>query len=369
MRDYKKIVITGGPCGGKTTGMPYISEKLMDYGFSIIVVPEIASMIGGSGAKPGLFSGEKKDRFGEIALKTQLLLEDNTFNQCVGLFNNPKKVMLCDRGAMDVKAYTSPDFFKTLLKKYKLSAFDLRDKRYDGVCHLETAAVNAKKFYTLENNPSRFESPEEAIIQDFKIKNAWIGHNHLKIISSSEDFKEKMRNLLKAVCRMLGIPAPLEIERKFLLKEMPDIKNLPVPVQHIRIEQIYIEGKKSSHTRIRKRSQGQRAIYYLAQKIGKGMIRVEKESIISPKQYFVLKKNQIAGSSVIIKDRYCFIWENQYFELDYFLKPRRKKGLALLEVELTEENQEVALPSFLAVAKEVTKKEKYSNFNISTMKV
>jgi len=59
-KQSKEIVLTGGPCGGKTTGLSYISEKLMDWGFRVFIVPEVATMIIGGGI-PDIEQIAKKD--------------------------------------------------------------------------------------------------------------------------------------------------------------------------------------------------------------------------------------------------------------------------------------------------------------------
>ncbi len=43
--EVKEIVVTGGPCAGKTTVLSRIPEKLRDWGWRIFVVPEAATMI------------------------------------------------------------------------------------------------------------------------------------------------------------------------------------------------------------------------------------------------------------------------------------------------------------------------------------
>jgi len=40
-----KIVLTGGPCGGKTTSLAKLSEKLKELGIKAFFVPEIASLV------------------------------------------------------------------------------------------------------------------------------------------------------------------------------------------------------------------------------------------------------------------------------------------------------------------------------------
>ena len=44
-----KIVLTGGPCAGKTTAITTIAERLWENGFIVFIVPEAASMIFRSG--------------------------------------------------------------------------------------------------------------------------------------------------------------------------------------------------------------------------------------------------------------------------------------------------------------------------------
>jgi len=71
-------------------------------------------------------------------------------------------VILCDRGAMDGKAYLDENTWQALLDEVGLNTVTLRDKRYDVVIHMVTAAKGAETFYDLDSNPARFESLEEA---------------------------------------------------------------------------------------------------------------------------------------------------------------------------------------------------------------
>jgi len=49
----------------------------------------------------------------------------------------------------------------------------LRDKRYDAVIHLVTAADGAEKYYTLANNQARYEDVPTAISVDRQLQGAW----------------------------------------------------------------------------------------------------------------------------------------------------------------------------------------------------
>ena len=87
--------------------------------------------------------------------------------------------ILLDRGALDGKAYVSEYEGELLLDDVKLTTVLLRDQRYDAIIHLVTAAQGAESFYTLANNETRIETPDEAREQDRRTLDAWTGHEHL----------------------------------------------------------------------------------------------------------------------------------------------------------------------------------------------
>lgn len=60
-------------------------------------------------------------------------------------------VIICDRGLLDNRAYCDPKVWNALLEELGMNMVQLRDKRYDAVVHLVTAADGAEKFYNLAN--------------------------------------------------------------------------------------------------------------------------------------------------------------------------------------------------------------------------
>ena len=108
-----RIVITGGPCAGKTTAMAKLSLRLQNMGFDVFVVPEVATLTITGGAKPGNYS-KKQHRDWEVSvLKIQMALEDN-FRDIAEKCSLPEgrhAVLLMDRGTMDVLAYVGKDQF------------------------------------------------------------------------------------------------------------------------------------------------------------------------------------------------------------------------------------------------------------------
>jgi len=85
---------------------------------------------------------------------------------------------------MDGQAYTNEDVWQALLDETAWSTIQLRDRRYEAVIHMVSAADGAKEFYTDANNEARYESVEEAIALDQKLINAWVGHPHFSIIDN-----------------------------------------------------------------------------------------------------------------------------------------------------------------------------------------
>lgn len=360
-----KVVFTGGPCAGKTTGMSFCDEKLKDHGFKTFVCPEVATLSILGGFNPFSASERELVGFEERLLSIQLALEDHF----VGLAGDyvtahPKKkaVVLCDRGAMDVRAYLSDNQFGAILDDLNLRVAQIRDKRYEGVIHLVTAANGAEKFYTCDNNKARRESKEEAREKDQKTQDAWVGAPHLQIIDNSTDFEGKIKRVYQSICRVLGVPVPIEHERKYLVSSF-DREKFPHH-EVINIEQVYLlGGKDDEEIRVRKRGQDSSFCYYKTHKrpTGESGKRYETEWPIDGKEYCEELLHADPRRVPIAKDRICFLWEGQYFELDVIKAPEKHAGKFLLEIELTEEADDIKMPSFIHGAIDVTDDGQYSN--------
>ncbi len=63
---------------------------------------------------------------------------------------------------MDGSAYTDENVWQAILDETGWSTMQLRDRRYEAVLHLVTAAQGAEEFFTNSNNEARYESIEEA---------------------------------------------------------------------------------------------------------------------------------------------------------------------------------------------------------------
>lgn len=372
-KGVKEIVITGGPCSGKTTAINYFAGKLRTTGLEVFIVREAATDIIKRDSLDVVVWLKKNDPVGYLKFQKDILLKQRLRRKRArarsSKFPKGKCVILFDRAEMDNKAYMQEGQFEVFLEEEGLTLDDVRDS-YDGVVHLVTAAKGAERFYTTKNNKSRHETLAEAREADERILAAWIGHSHLRIVDNSTDFEGKKRRALRAINGFLGIPAPIEIERKFLLRAKPSFRLKALRnAAKIFIEQIYLVSPRGQPVRIRKRSQGNSATYCETQKldISPG-IRHEVENFISASEYLHRKSLRDPSTQRIRKHRYYFVYKNQYFELDVFIEPKRIQGLCLLEIELTEKNEHLELPPFLDIEKEVTDDPAFSNFEIARKK-
>lgn len=359
-KNITKIVITGGPCAGKSTALSWIQEEFTKRGYNVIFVPESATEV--------ILAGVNRNNlksvldFQMVILKNQIEKE-KMFEQAALKFKNNNKVLIvCDRGTIDSKAYMSDYDFKQMLKIMGLNEIELRDS-YDAVFHLVTAAKGATEFYTNSNNSARTESVKEAIIADNNTLKAYTGHPHLRVIDNSTNFENKMKRLIAEILAVLGEPEPHEIERKFLI-EYPNLKKLnDCIVEKVEIIQTYLNSVNGEEVRIRQRGDSVNFIYTktIKKKVS-DLKRVEIEQRISKDEYLSLLLNANTKLNQIRKTRYCLVYNNQYLELDIYPFSNEK---AILEVELNNEKQEVDLPNFIKVIKEVTNDDNYKNVNLA----
>ena len=351
-----RIVVTGGPCAGKTTGMSWIQNAFGSRGYRVLFVPETATELIGGGVSPKT-CGTGPD-FQKCLMRLQLEKE-KVFLRAAESMRAEKVLIVCDRGAMDNRAYMSELEFQTLLQEMDLDAVALRDG-YDGVFHLVTAARGAEEFYTLSNNQARTETPEEARELDDKLIAAWTGHPHLRVIGNQGDFEAKMKKLVAEIAALLGEPEPMEIERKFLIR-YPDLawlESLP-NCRKIDIIQTYLLAPEGEEIRVRQRGEAGSYTYYETTKRRvSDLRRVELERRLTQREYLARLMEADPALRPIRKARYCLTWENQYFEIDVypFWKDR-----AILEIELSDENAEIRFPKKLKILREVTGEEAYRN--------
>ena len=358
--EITKIVITGGPCAGKTTAMSWIQSNFTKLGYTVLFVPETATELITGGVAPWT-CGTNAD-YQKCQMKLQLEKE-KIFEQGASTMPVEKVLIVCDRGTLDNKAYMSSLDFSTVVSSLGCNEVELRDS-YDAVFHLVTAAKGAEQFYTTANNAARTETVEQAAELDDKLIAAWTGHPHLRIIDNAAGFEDKLKKLIAEIAAFLGEPEPFEIERKFLIK-YPDIEKLEkLPnCQRVEIIQTYLTAPEGEESRVRQRGADGNYIYIqTTKKKVTGLKRVEVERRLTKDEYLRLLMDADPNCRPIRKTRYCLTYDNQYFEIDVY---PFWDNQAILEIELNNENDEIRFPADINVIKEVTEDDSFKNASLA----
>ena len=355
-RDIIKIVITGGPCAGKSTAMSRIQDYFTELGYAVLFISETATELITGGVSPWSCGTVTDFQRCQLQLQTE---KEKAFAQAAATMTAQKVLIVCDRGAMDSRAYMSAEAFAEVLQALHRNEVELRDS-YDAVFHLVTAAKGAEAFYTTANNAARTETPEQAALLDDRLIAAWTGHPHFRVIDNSTGFEGKMKRLMAEISSFLGEPEPFEIERKYLVAypDLSYLQSLP-HCRRVEIIQTYLCSAGSDEVRVRRRGENGHYLYFKTTKrTVSGLKRVEVEKRLSKDEYLTLLMSADTSKRQIRKDRYCLTYDNQYFELDVYPFWDDK---AILEIELSDEKADVRFPSFFTVLREVTEDPSYKN--------
>jgi len=363
-----KLVLTGGPCAGKTTAQARLSTFFESIGWRVFRVPEAATVIINGGIKFGVLTPEETLVFQEDLIKLIFQLEDTYFHLAESSRRNC--LVICDRGSMDCSAYLPKKDWETILERNNWSEEEIRDNRYNHVIHLVSAARGAPEHYRRDNNTARTEDIEAAIEMDKRTGEAWVGHPYVDIVhNESTDFETKMRRVTRVVTERLAIQAKDWLHKgavklKFLVSGplMEDDKFgtfLDFEVRHNYLP-VQIDG---GEPRIRRRGRHNKWMYtHTVRSKVKGEV-VEVKTNISKSNYESLLAIADSSNVTIIKTRRCFIWESQYYHLDIYKEPQ--SGLMLLETYTATAPDKLHLPEFLNIEKNVTGEKQYSMYTLS----
>ncbi|MBQ9229366.1 MAG: CYTH domain-containing protein [Eubacterium sp.] len=176
----------------------------------------------------------------------------------------------------------------------------------------------------------------------------WTGHPHLRAVADMEALAVELQ----------ALTADVECERKFLV-EYPDLQALEkYHPYRSKIEQIYLVNPNATH-RLRKRTADGVTAYIETIKIRQTSLKcTELERTLTKAEYEELLPLTDPAKHPVVKDRYCFLYQGQYFELDVF---SFWKDRAVVELELSNENAQITLPPELTLLKEVTDDVRYKN--------
>ncbi|HKO89782.1 MAG TPA: AAA family ATPase, partial [Polyangiaceae bacterium] len=180
-----RIVLTGGPGGGKTTAASLFRREI---GERVVVVPEAATLLF-SGGFPRSTEVHAR-RSAQCAIyHVQRNLED------VQSALYPERILLCDRGTIDGAAYWPEQergFFDAVgsTEQKELA-------RYDAVIFFESAAVGG---ISIEGgNPTRVETNDQALDLDGRLRQLWSKHPRFVVVPHNSSFMKKILGGLAAL--------------------------------------------------------------------------------------------------------------------------------------------------------------------------
>lgn len=173
-----RIVLTGGPGGGKTTAADLFRRELRER---VVVVPEAATLLF-RGGFPRYEDLHAREAAQAAIYHVQRNLED------VQHAAYPDRILLCDRGTIDGAVYwpsAEEDFFSAMG-----SSLEAELARYDAVVFFQSAAVGGSDIKS--DNPARVETKSEAAELDAALRKIWGKHPRFRMIPHSTSFIRKI---------------------------------------------------------------------------------------------------------------------------------------------------------------------------------
>ena len=357
----KKVVITGGPCAGKTTAMSWVQNAFGRMGYKVLFIPETATELISGGVAPWTCGTNEEYQKVQVALQ---LRKEQLSLQAAKTMPERKILIVCDRGIFDNKAYMTDDEFERVLAYNGIKASDaLAD--YDAVFHLVTAANGAPQFYSTANNAARYETVEEAIALDNRLYHCWEAHPHITRVDNRSGFTMKMKYLIHKMAMFLGEDEPYDIKRKFLADFVDPHQIAKIPgVKKTEILQTYLHSDSpDSEIRLRMIKSGKHYNYIqiVKQRIEEDAY-IERERVINAKEYIALLRYEDLNMYSLYKARYTFNYKGQHTEVEYIANWSDK---IMVKVKINDNQEELKFPEQIHITKEVTDDPNYKNRKIS----
>lgn len=186
-----RVVLTGGPGGGKTTAADLFRREIGD---DVVIVPEAATT---------LFLGgfpRTDDPLARRAVQTAIYhVQRNLEDIQSALY--PERMLLCDRGTVDGAAYwpedSAQDYFTSLGTTHEAEL-----ARYDAVLFFESAALGDMSIEG--GNPTRIEDNRQARALDACLRTLWSAHPRFVLVPHTTSFFKKITYALAALEGLVG---------------------------------------------------------------------------------------------------------------------------------------------------------------------
>ncbi|MCF0260251.1 MAG: ATP-binding protein [Erysipelotrichaceae bacterium] len=311
--EIKKIVLTGGPCGGKSTGLEYIRREYEKKGWRVLAVDECATEI----IKSGIAPGKSNTNFDfELPIVQLQKAKEEIFEQAARQLPDEKVLIIYDRGFLDMKTYCSDLEFEQICQAVKMSEEEMKH-RYDGIFHLTTTAKGAEEYYTFANNEARYQNLEEARKADDAILEVWKGHPFIRVIDNSTSFQSKMNRLQREIdhllnessgghstCFMKLQPSALGLLPRSLSVQSQRFVNTPL-----------VQKKSMERSLLQIRDENGAASFFLEYRPAGSPEADLTQQKISRNEYSDLLLESAPGQPASAGKIHSFFWDGQYAEI------------------------------------------------------
>jgi CYTH domain-containing protein/predicted ATPase len=346
-----RIVVTGGPCAGKTSAMVALVAWAVSRGYVPLIVPEAATVLITAGLDP------RSPEFQEAVIDHVIMMDMIFLRQAELLqAHGMKPLLIHDRGLFDQLAYMSEADFFALAKSRGIEPTRVRNEWYLDVIFMRSAAVGAEEFYDLASNVARYETLEEARALDERTLHAWVGRTTLRQIDNvpGQSFADKINRVVASVARALGEPAPVDAERAYLLRNF-SVDQLPLHTVASDIVQTYLVNNSGNSERVRARGQNNVWAYTHTVKEPRAAgVTIKHERIIDRRDYddFLVRRDPLR--SQVHKTRHCFVYADHYCEVDVYHGEFAGEVRLQIKVPIEQMVGDLFLPPFLDIEREIT---------------
>eukprot|EP00931_Biecheleriopsis_adriatica_P007096 TRINITY_DN108410_c0_g1_i1.p1 TRINITY_DN108410_c0_g1~~TRINITY_DN108410_c0_g1_i1.p1 ORF type:complete len:430 (-),score=88.01 TRINITY_DN108410_c0_g1_i1:71-1360(-) len=202
------VVLTGGPCSGKSSALALLRDRLTARGLQALTVPENAThfLANSDGFQPEWAGTDSQVKMQRIFLDFQIAQEE-AFKSFASLHPTKRPILLLDCCTINSKVYVSDEQWEKVLasgeEKWTEEALFAR---YDLVVHMATCALEGHyEWGPGSNNPGRYHTPEQAKEQDVRCLEVFRRHPQLRVVPHCPSFKEKIEKVAEFVNDALHI--------------------------------------------------------------------------------------------------------------------------------------------------------------------
>ena len=178
--------------------------------------------------------------------------------------------------------------------------------------------------------------------------------------------EDKVNEVANYINELLNKKA-VKNQRKYLVDlSLTDLKYISENATPVYIKQVYLKSNNNEEKRLRKTVIDSSPLYELTiyEYLDDGRKVLKSSKKLDEKMYNELLSFKIEGSKVISKYRLYFSYQETYMYLDLFEDGIMNPDDAILEINVTD-NENIVIPPFIKVVEEVSNNHEFDNYSKS----